>query len=379
MRHFVRITVLLLLSAAAPAFAMSTSDCYDCHSDDSLTKTVGGREISLFVDEEVYASSVHGDMDCTDCHEDLADVEDMHEENLRSVDCGICHDDAAEEVEAGGHMADCTDCHGIHDILPASDPDSSVHDLRVSSTCCECHSEYDSSCSAWEAGVHGVMIREDEVDASAACNDCHGSHDIRGADEEESMVARDAINATCGVCHPQAVETFSASIHGTALAGGDGNAPVCTSCHSPHHTEAASEEEFQLTVVDRCSACHEDMAYSFSKNYHGQLTWFGSTKVAQCIECHGAHDILPEEDPESMIHPDNLVATCATCHPGANENFILYMPHADYHDAEQYPLLHYLYLAMVFLLSTVFLFFGIHTLLWFLRSFREYRNRSGSR
>jgi len=377
MRRIVRISVFLLLIAASPALALTTSDCYDCHSDDTLAKTVRGQEVSLFVDEEVYTNSVHGDMDCADCHEDLWDVEDMHEEELQAVDCGNCHDDAVEEVEAGGHMAECIDCHGKHDILSGDDPDSAVNDLKASSTCCACHSEYDSSCSYWEEGVHGRLLIEDAEDLSAACNDCHGSHDIRGADEEESTVARHRINETCGVCHPDVLETYQSSIHGDAFEGNGDEAPVCTSCHSPHRTEAALEEQFQLTVVERCSACHEEMSYSFSKNFHGQRTWLGDAKVAQCIECHGAHEILPGDDPDSMIHPDNLVATCGQCHSGANVNFIQYMPHADYHDADHYPMLYYLYVAMVFLLFSVFFFFGIHTLLWFLRTFKAYRNGSG--
>jgi hypothetical protein len=72
-----------------------------------------------------------------------------------------------------------------------------------------------------------------------------------------------------------------------------------------------------------------------------------------------------------MVHPDNLVATCGKCHSGINRNFTLYMPHADYHDVEKNPLLYYVYLAMVILLAGVFAFFGIHTLMWFIRAYLE--------
>ena len=379
MSHFFRMSVFLLLLAASPALALSTSDCYDCHSDDTLTKMVRGQEVSLYVDEEVYTASVHGDMDCADCHEDLWHVEDMHEEELQAVDCGNCHDGAVEEVEAGDHMAECVDCHGKHDILQGVDSRSRIYDLNVPSTCCECHSEQESPdvCAAWEEGMHGIVLIKSGVIFSAVCNDCHGSHDIRGGDDPSSMVARANINETCGSCHKGVLVTYNTSIHGMGFAEDKEGVPVCTSCHSPHLTERALDAEFHLTVVERCSFCHEEWGYSFAKNYHGQVTGLGSAKVAQCPECHGAHNILPKEDQGSMVHPDNLIGTCGSCHPGANENFILYMPHADYHDADQYPLLHYLYLAMVFLLSTVFLFFGIHTLLWFLRTFKIYRDRSG--
>ena len=379
MRYIISIATIFLLVAASPTLALTTSDCFDCHSDDTLSKTVRGQEVSLFVDEDVYGNSVHGDMDCTDCHDDLADVEDEHEEKLERVQCANCHDDVAEDMESGGHPAECTDCHGKHDILPREDSRSTAYDLNVPATCCACHSENDSpnACDQWEEGMHGTVLIKSGVIHSAVCNDCHGSHDIRGKDDKASMAARGNINATCGNCHKGVVETYHSSVHGVGFDKGQEDVPVCTSCHTAHRTERAMDEAFLLTVVERCSGCHVDMGYTFRKNYHGQVTGLGSTKVAQCPDCHGAHDILSRENPASMVNPDNLVATCSKCHPGANANFTLYMPHADYHDAERYPLLYYIYLVMVFLLFSVFFFFGVHTLLWFIRSFKEYLGRSG--
>jgi hypothetical protein len=367
MRHILWIAVMILV-AASPVMALTTSDCFDCHSDDTLTKTVQGREIPLYVDEEVYGESIHGDLDCTDCHEDLADAEDEHSEDLEKVLCANCHDDMAEEVEAGGHPAECSECHGTHDILPATDSRSTAYDLNVPATCCECH----DVCGEYEAGIHGIVLIRSGVIFSAVCNDCHGSHDIRGAGDEESMVARANINDTCATCHKGIVEVYKTSIHGDIFADSPADAPVCTSCHSAHETERAMDDKFLLTVVKRCSACHEEMGYTFSKNYHGQVTGMGYTRAAQCPDCHGSHGILAGGDPGSMVHPDNIVATCSKCHEGANRNFTLYAPHADYHDAENYPLLYYVYLSMVILLSCVFAFFGIHTLLWFIRAYLEH-------
>ena len=367
MRNIFWIAVMILV-AASPVMALTTSDCFDCHSDDTLTKTVQGREVSLYVDEGIYGESIHGDLDCTDCHEELADAEDEHDETLDKVVCANCHDDMAEEVEAGGHPAECSECHGTHNILPATDSRSAAYDLNVPATCCECH----DVCGEYEAGIHGIVLIRSGLVFSAVCNDCHGSHDIRGASDEDSMVARANINDTCASCHKGIVEVYRTSIHGEIFADSPEDAPVCISCHSAHETERAMDDQFLLTVVKRCSSCHEEMGYTFSKNYHGQVTGMGYTRAAQCPDCHGAHEILATSNPESMVNPDNLVATCSKCHPGANRNFTLYMPHADYHDAEKNPLLYYVYLSMVILLSGVFAFFGIHTLLWFIRAYIEH-------
>lgn len=375
MRKAIFVTIVLL-AAASSALAMSTSDCFDCHSDDTLTKDVRDREISLFVDEGIYSRSIHGDLDCSDCHEDLAGLEDEHKEELEPVHCSNCHDDAAEEMEAAEHPATCSDCHGKHDILPRSDSRSSVYDLNVPETCSSCHSPEISD--QYESGMHGKVLIRSGMIFSAVCNDCHGSHNILPADDPASLVARANINSTCATCHRGVVDIYKESVHGEIFADSPEDAPVCTSCHSAHETERAMDDTFLITVVKRCSSCHEEMGYTFSKNFHGQATGMGYTRAAQCPDCHGAHDILPMDDPASMVHPDNLVATCGKCHPGANRNFTLYMPHADYHDAERYPMLYYVYLAMVILLTGTFAFFGIHTLLWFIRAYLEnLRNRSG--
>jgi hypothetical protein len=379
MRKAIFITIVFL-AAASSAMAMSTSDCLDCHSDDTLSKVVRGSEISLFVDEKVYGQSIHGDLDCTDCHEDLADVEDEHAEELEAVQCSNCHDDAAEKMEAAGHPADCYDCHGKHNILPPSDSRSSVYDLNVPGTCCTCHSDQETPdvCAQYESGMHGMVLIRSGMIFSAVCNDCHGSHDIRGADDPESKVARANINDTCAACHLGVVTKYRSSVHGKLFADSPEDAPVCTSCHSAHDTERAMDDTFLLTVVDRCSSCHEEMGYTFSETYHGQVTGMGYTRAAQCPDCHGSHGILSVDDPASMANPENLVSTCGKCHPGANRNFTMYMPHADYHDAERYPMLYYVYLAMVILLTGTFAFFGIHTLLWLIRSsIEKMRNRSG--
>ena len=40
----------------------------------------------------------------------------------------------------------------------------------------------------------------------------------------------------------------------------------------------------------------------------------GSKKAAVCTDCHGAHEILPANDPKSPIYKFNVPATCGKCH-----------------------------------------------------------------
>lgn len=385
---------LLVMLLSIPAYAMTTSDCFDCHSDEDLVKESDGSGLSVYVDEEVFTSSIHGDLDCTDCHSDVADVEDEHDEELADVECSDCHDEPVDDLAESSHAAEnsrvaedlpgCSDCHGKHDILPGDNVRSRIYELNVPATCCECHSSVEKTsrhlnlspevCTEYEDGMHGIVLFKSGMIFSAVCNDCHGSHKIFSAADARSTVHRARINDTCSTCHAGIVDVYLKSIHGQYFSGGSEEAPTCVSCHGTHRIDRAMDKEFLITVTERCSGCHKEKSDTFKNTYHGQVTGMGYSEAAQCPDCHGAHGILPEEDPSSMVNQENLQATCGACHPGANANFIKYLPHADYHDRENYPGLYYVYFAMVFLLAGVFIFFGIHTALWLIRAQIEVRS-----
>ncbi|MFH1687763.1 MAG: cytochrome c3 family protein [bacterium] len=90
----------------------------------------------------------------------------------------------------------------------------------------------------------------------------------------------------------------------------------------PSHTE----------VPEFCGGCHGDAVYmrqhnpslptdqltKYKTSTHGQLL-FGKRddKVANCISCHGVHDINSAKLPHSATYPMNLPGTCAKCHGDA--------------------------------------------------------------
>ena len=73
------------------------------------------------------------------------------------------------------------------------------------------------------------------------------------------------------------------------------------------------------------------------------------------------------------------MATCQKCHPGTNEKFAQYDPHPNPKDRARNPLLHYTSIFMKWLLGSVMAFFGLHTALWFPRSWRARREAQGPR
>ena len=94
-------------------------------------------------------------------------------------------------------------------------------------------------------------------------------------------------------------------------------------------------------------------------------------ETARCWDCHGAHDILPESDPDFPVNPANLIKTCGRCHADANASFVKYQPHANPRNRKLNPPLYFTRFFMNLLLWSVLGFFSLHTLLWFIRAKRE--------
>jgi len=165
----------------------------------------------------------------------------------------------------------------------------------------------------------------------AVCTDCHGVHGIRRATDPNSTVARAHLPETCGKCHESIFREWKESVHGQAMAQGIKQAPVCTDCHGEHTIRSPQDPEssvYPQHIVATCSKCHENQQLqralglptlrlsTYRQSYHGIMNRYGQSVVAHCASCHGAHNILPSTNPRSTIHPANLQKTCGSCHPG---------------------------------------------------------------
>jgi len=365
-------------------------DCLACHGDPSTTRADGR---SVAVAPESFAKSVHGtlDMACVDCHADLAKTTEFpHPDRLAPVNCATCHEDAVKAFDASVHAAarqgsgstgaTCVDCHGMHDILPKSDPQSRTYHLNVAATCERCHTASAGKGakpvgSAFEDSIHGQALKRAGLLVAPNCASCHGAHEIRTKDDPKSRVFRTTVIGTCTACHAGIKPQYDSSVHGQAAAAGNKMAPVCSDCHTAHSITAVDADRWQLAIIRECGTCHEQSLRTYRDTFHGKVTELGFTRVAKCSDCHGAHGILPASNPQSLISPERRLTTCQKCHAGANENFAQYDPHADPHDRERNPVLHGMSIFMQVLLAGVFTFFGMHTLLWFPRSWQARRAR----
>ncbi len=354
----VRIVWLTLSVVAAmgvhAGFAQDNDACFKCHGAPGFTKPLAdGATSSLYVDKEVYKHSIHGDGPCTSCHDDITQL--PHGPDPKPVACGGCHDQA-QQYEKSLHAtalqrgasgaASCDDCHGTHDIRPASDPSSSVNPHNLPATCGKCHSNpalvkshmisIMNPSDSYLKSTHAQAIAAGNMKA-ATCTKCHGTHDLLPAQDPASKVYRANIPKTCGQCHETELDEYEKSIHGKALVAGIKDVPTCIDCHGEHDIEASEQRTSKVNrheiVRATCTRCHdnEKMMYrygleagrqaSYMDSYHGLASAAGSEIVASCASCHGNHLILPQTDPASSIYKDNLAKTCGQCHKNAGVNF----------------------------------------------------------
>jgi 5-methylcytosine-specific restriction endonuclease McrA len=219
--------------------------------------------------------------------------------------------------------------------------------------------------------IHGRATMKSGLQVSANCSDCHGSHDIQPLSNPNSPINPDNVADDCGKCHVDVARDWKASSHGQAAIADISSAPVCTTCHVAHSVTHVDEPKAVNALMTACSTCHKTEFGTYRDTFHGKVTQIGDLRTATCSSCHGAHLVLPAGDPRSSTSPDRLVSTCQNCHPSATAQFTNYQPHAEPRDAAKYPSLHATWVLMTVLLAGVFGFFGIHTLLWFFRSLRN--------
>jgi len=175
----------------------------------------------------------------------------------------------------------------------------------------------------YKKSVHGQALEKSGLVVTATCVDCHSTHAILPSKEAGSTVNRAHVADTCGKCHEGIDRTFRESIHFTGESMDGHPLPMCDDCHSSHEI------------------CHESVTETYFETYHGKVFALGYTETASCHDCHGQHNILKPDNPASTLSRDNIVGTCAKCHPGAHRQFAGYLTHATHHDKDKYPVIHY--------------------------------------
>jgi cytochrome b subunit of formate dehydrogenase len=233
--------------------------CGSCHSQKFVMEGSGVSSQPIFS----YAESVHGKAVakgsmkaavCTDCHDhhEILTPREQHSPINKfniPMTCGKCHEGVRAQfmtsihgkaIAKGNSQAPvCTDCHGIHNIKPHIDPNSSVASQQIARTTCgQCHGGVKLTqelgipagrLKSYEDSYHGLAQRVGSKIA-ANCASCHGVHNILPSSDPKSPTNKANLAKTCGKCHEGAGSKFAiGKVHvqdgdgvGTAALGGDG-------------------------------------------------------------------------------------------------------------------------------------------------------------
>jgi len=228
---------LFLLAAFCPAASAEDPFCYECH--DALPEV----------------SSPHDPADsgdCTACHEDHGDAEELRLVEEGSALCYQCHDDmgAGAAVHPPVEDGECTTCHNPH----GSDNDTLLT-APAGELCFECHDD---------AGFRDKVTHAPLDDGCAECHDPHSSP------HEKLLVANLSL---------ERLAMFE-----------EGQAELCFSCHDSEAITAPETEdtEFRHGTTNLHSLHLKGGAkpnkYGFIKAKDGQT----------CIACHLPHSALQD-------------------------------------------------------------------------------------
>ena len=138
--------------------------CTDCHGIHSITSPVEQATAS--------ASTAVATDTCAGCHEGVTLTREFGVASERVSSYKDSYHGLASEL-GSKLVANCASCHGVHNILPSSDPKSMIHTANLPQTCGQCHigagvqfatgkihltSELVSAAGVQDAGIIGTRI-----------------------------------------------------------------------------------------------------------------------------------------------------------------------------------------------------------------------------
>lgn len=233
--------------------------------------------------QAAFQNDVHAaaGLTCASCHGAAAPETAIRRTQIAPL-CAKCHSDAAymrpfapqlrvdqlaqyatsvhgKRMAAGDdRVATCSDCHGGHGIMRASDSRSPVAPLNAARTCARCHADaalmtaYNRTATPfadWSGSVHAAALLTRGDTSAPTCHTCHGSHGATPPGVAE-------VAGVCAQCHVREAELFRASPK-KAIFEAMGQAE-CLACHSNHRIEAPVDAWLGLGKDAVCATCHDE-------------------------------------------------------------------------------------------------------------------------
>ncbi|MBI5116072.1 cytochrome c3 family protein [Candidatus Poribacteria bacterium] len=256
-----------------------------------------------------------------------------------SEDCFACHDDpslvnaqdvslrvdpkAFKESVHGQKGIECVDCHAA-----LSDVKDFPHDAPVAKVdCSTCHSQ---EAEDYKASIHGKGFAKNDPSVPV-CSTCHGKHDIRPPEDPQSSVNPLNLVAVCIKCHAdtkivaehhlpplEKIKAYESSVHMKALREkGLTVSAACNDCHGAHKIMPPDDPDStanRFNIPETCAKCHQGIYQTYIESVHGQDYLKKNKDVPICTDCHGEHSIKSHESPDSAVYATHIAEICSKCH-----------------------------------------------------------------
>jgi predicted CXXCH cytochrome family protein len=197
--------------------------------------------------------------------------------------------------------------------------------VRAQTDCLGCHGDKTlQDASGQSVGVDGDKFHA-SIHGSLSCSDCHTS--IKEYPHPDKLEA-----VKCETCHTDQAAAVGGSIHAKA------SAHPCTSCHGDAHSiypkDNPKSAVYPLNIPKTCGTCHANEALAkkyglqnvyatYMDSIHGYaVSKEGLLVAANCMSCHGSHNILSHKDPKSTVARANIPNTCGACHGGVKDEYL---------------------------------------------------------
>jgi len=158
-----------------------TATCSSCHTNHDVQKASSPN--SSVNRNNIIAT-------CTQCHVGIGN------QFLKSVHSPLI-------TKTDKKLPVCIDCHSDHTISMVDNKDFR---LTIAQQCGNCHGRYSET---YLETYHGRASMLKGGEKLAKCSDCHGAHDIMPSTSPESRINKAKIVETCSACHPKANASFT--------------------------------------------------------------------------------------------------------------------------------------------------------------------------
>ena len=225
---------------------------------------------------------------------------------------------------------------------------STIH-AQTEDQCIKCHSDLDDT--------HAKLFKTDvHFFKGITCAGCHGGDptsddmDVAMSKENGFIGVPSRVNRfeVCINCHADAnkmkgygsniptdqYENLKISIHFQPTFNDQGPIADCVTCHSVHdikNVDNPASKVYPTKIIELCGSCHSsaefmkqynpglpvDQVSKYRTSVHGHLNAKGDPDAAECVSCHGSHNIQPVKDSRSMVYATNIPSVCAKCHSDA--------------------------------------------------------------